>query len=65
MVGDLGETANSTQAVAGLVAAQPHLLINVGDYSCAGTCSHGMATARAQLVPPSRALLPMCRTHCM
>ena len=34
MVGDLGETANSTQTVAGLAEAQPHLVINVGDYSC-------------------------------
>lgn len=34
VVGDLGETANSTQTVAGLVDARPDVLINVGDYCC-------------------------------
>lgn len=34
VVGDLGETANSTQTVAGLIDAQLHVVINVGDYSC-------------------------------
>lgn len=34
VVGDLGETANSTQTVAGLVDAQTDVVINVGDYTC-------------------------------
>lgn len=33
-MGDLGETANSTATVAGLVGAQPDVLISLGDNSC-------------------------------
>jgi hypothetical protein len=35
VVGDLGETANSTQTVAGLIDAQPDVIVNVGDYTYA------------------------------
>ena len=33
-MGDLGQTANSTQTVQGLIDARPHLVLNMGDNAC-------------------------------
>ena len=58
-MGDLGQTANSTQTVAGLVGAAPHVLINVGDYSCGCGGWQDARGAGDACCPPHMLLLPL------